>query len=177
MTKRRPLQKINILAGLLIVLFLVSCSEKDPAADYPLINLQDESQTRTSTESVLRFSIYLSKPSSEEVSVDYLLKDGTALAGKDYAAASGTIKIAANETQSLISVTIKGDATALRQPNLQFTIELNNPKLCTIGTGTATGTIVTEDGAYLPTDNTGYSTPLTYPGYTLAWSDEFRLST
>ena len=59
------------------------------------------------------------------------------------------------------------------QPNLQFTIELSNPKQCTIGTGTATGTIVTEDGAYLPTDNTGYSTPLTYPEYTLAWSDEF----
>ena len=82
--KKTTFQKINILAGLLMVLFLVSCSEKDPAADYPLINLQDESQTRTSTESVLRFSISLSKPSSEEVSVDYLLKDGTALAGKDF---------------------------------------------------------------------------------------------
>jgi beta-glucanase (GH16 family) len=56
---------------------------------------------------------------------------------------------------------------------LQFTIQLSNPKFCTISKATATGTLLTEDGTYLPTDNTGYSTPLSYPGYTLTWSDEF----
>ena len=35
------------------------------------------------------------------------------------------------------------------------------------------GVIVTQDGTNLATENTGYITPATYPGYTLAWSDEF----
>jgi len=173
MTKRVSIQKIYLLGGLIIAFLITSCSEKDPAADYPLLNIQDASQIRTETESTLRFSLYLSKAYAEEIAVDYLAKEGTALVTKDFAASSGTLKIAPNTTQATIDVTIKGDPTNLRQPNLQFTIELSNPKLCTISTGTATGTIVTEDGAFLPTDNTGYSTPLSYPGYTLAWSDEF----
>ncbi|HET7896311.1 MAG TPA: glycoside hydrolase family 16 protein, partial [Flavisolibacter sp.] len=37
----------------------------------------------------------------------------------------------------------------------------------------ATGTIVTEDGKNFVTDNAGYTTPIVYPGYTLAWQDEF----
>jgi len=101
------------------------------------------------------------------------LVDGTATAPKDYAAASGTVTIPANQTQATIDVQIKGDPTNLRQSNLQFSINLSNPKLCTIATASAKGTILTEDGSYLPTDNAGYSTPLTYPGYTLAWADEF----
>ena len=33
---------------------------------------------------------------------------------------------------------------------------------------------LTNDGTYLPTDSTGYSTPASYQGYTLTWSDEFN---
>jgi beta-glucanase (GH16 family) len=61
----------------------------------------------------------------------------------------------------------------VRHPNIQFTVKLSNPKFCTLTNSTANGTIITEDGTYLSTDNTGYTTPLTYPGYTLVWSDEF----
>jgi beta-glucanase (GH16 family) len=50
---------------------------------------------------------------------------------------------------------------------------LSNPKFCTLTSASATGTIITEDGANLSTENTGYTTPLTYPGYSLVWSDEF----
>ena len=71
---------------------------------------------------------------------------------------------------------LKGDPLNTRQPNLLFTVNLANPKNCTIKTASAKGTILTEDGTYLSTDNTGYSTPLTYPGYTLVWSDEFSES-
>jgi len=83
MTKRVSIQKIYLLGGLMIVFLIISCSEKDPAADYPAISIMDGSQIRTETESNLRFSINLSKQSAEELSVDYILKDGTALAGKD----------------------------------------------------------------------------------------------
>jgi len=44
----------------------------------------------------------------------------------------------------------------------------------TLGTPKATGTIVNTDLLYLPTDTTGYETAASYPGYHLAWSDEFN---
>ena len=45
---------------------------------------------------------------------------------------------------------------------------------CSIKTDKTTGTIINENGLYFPVDNTGYTTPDNYSGYTLAWSDEFN---
>ncbi len=45
-----------------------------------------------------------------------------------------------------------------RQKNLQFAIQLSNPVYCTLANTSATGTIITEDGTYLPTDNSGFTT-------------------
>ena len=156
----------------------VSCkkgSDTPPPAPatIPEITILDVSQPRTTANSTIQFYLNTNKATTNAVSVDYSIVDGTAIASKDYVAASGTVTIPANQTQAKIDVQIKGDPTNLRQNNLVFTVQLSNPKLCTIATTSATGTILTEDGTYLPTDNTGYSTPLTYPGYTLAWSDEF----
>jgi beta-glucanase (GH16 family) len=166
----------NMYIPLYLGLMLLSaCSkEKDPE---PVLTIGNVSQVRTTTESTMIFNISLDKMVNNNVSVDYILVDGTAKAPDDYVASSGTITIPANQVKASVNVQITGDPTNLRQPNLQFTIQLSNPKLCTIGTSTASGTIITEDGSYLPTDNTGYTTPLTYPGYTLVWSDEFSGNT
>ncbi len=169
--KMKTIIKPLIIPVYLSLLLLTSCSKgNDPG---PVVTVGDASQARTSVPSTMIFNLYLDKPSGSAVSVDYTLVDGTATAPKDYVASSGNISIPANETRASVNVQITGDQTNLRQANLQFTIQLSNPKLCTLGTSTATGTIVTEDGTYLPTENTGYTTPLTYPGYTLVWSDEF----
>jgi beta-glucanase (GH16 family) len=144
-----------------------------PPVTIPEISVQDVSQPRTASNATMQFYIISSKASANAVSVDYSFIDGTAISPKDYVAASGTATIAANQTSTTIDVQIKGDPTNLRQSNLQFTVQLSNPKLCTITTAAAKGTLLTEDGTYLPTDNAGYSTPSSYPGYTLAWSDEF----
>lgn len=139
----------------------------------PVLTMNDMSQPMTATNTKMQFYANISKASPNVVSVDYSIVDGTATSPKNFIAASGTISIPAGKKQSIIDVQIIGDPTNLRQPNLNFKVQLNNPKFCTIGTTTVSGTLLTEDGTYLPTDNTGYSTPETYPGYTLAWSDEF----
>jgi beta-glucanase (GH16 family) len=150
---------------------LFSCSKgNDP---YPELSIQDVSQERSTSESKMTFRLTLSKPASNTVSVDYVLTDGTAVSPDDFTAASGTLSIAENQTQATFDVIIKGDPLNKRQPNLQFTVNLSNPKFCTLHSTSAKGTIITEDGTYLLTDNTGYSTPSVYPGYTLIWSDEF----
>jgi len=159
-------------------LVLFSCKK---GSDTPLtppvaiseMTIQDVSQPRMATNSTMQFYLNLNKAATNAVSVDYTLVDGTATASKDYVAGSGTLTIPASQTQATIDVQLKGDPTNLRQNNLEFTVKLTNPKLCTIVKSTAKGTLLTEDGTYLPTDNTGYTTPSTYPGYTLAWSDEF----
>jgi len=105
--------------------------------------------------------------------VDYTLTDGTAVAPKDYTAASGTLTIPASKVQATIEIEIKGDPTEERQDNLEFALQLSNPKLCVLGVSSAKGVIITENGVSLSTDNAGYSTPSSYPGYTLVWKDEF----
>jgi beta-glucanase (GH16 family) len=172
MMNQKKLSEPILVVSFLISIFLwCSCSKaKDPD---PEISIQDGSQLRSVTENSIKFYVVLSKASANIVSADYSFTNGTAVSPGDFTSISGTLTIPANQTLTTVLVPIKADPLNTRQPNLQFTVELSNPKFCTIKTATAKGTIICEDGSYLPTDNTGYSTPLTYPGYTLAWSDEF----
>lgn len=164
-----------------LLISFFSCAKKgDDAAPPPVvpaIKIEDASQQRTTTVGIIRFPVTLNKTTTVPVSVDYTIIDGTATAAKDYTAASGTITIPANEFQAQIEVQIKGDPTDNRQNNLEFTVQLSNPKNGTINGTSAKGTIITENGTNFITDNTGYSTPLTYPGYNLVWNDEFSGAT
>lgn len=169
--------KEKLSGPVLIVIFSVgllhmsSCSKaSDPG---PELRVTDAVQIRSTTETTMQFHLILTKPVANDVSVDYSLTDGTAKAPGDYVSETGTVVISANQTEGTITVRLPGDPLNVRQPNLQFNVNLSNPRLCTIVTPSAKGIIVTEDGTYLATDNKGYTTPLTYPAYTLVWSDEF----
>lgn len=160
----------------LLLVTLLSCKKKESgAADVviPAVKAANVSQERLTTQSVMHVQFSLDKTTTVPVSVDYQLKDGTAFSGKDFVAASGTVTIAANKTMADLSITLKGDPNNTRQDNLTFTILLSNPKNCTIAASTATATIITENGTSLKTDTSGYSTSISYPGYSLVWSDEF----
>jgi beta-glucanase (GH16 family) len=176
MLKNRSVYATGLL---MISLLSFSCGKKGdtPAPVVPVIKMDDASQARTTTGSVMSFNVTLDKTTTVPVSVDYTVTDGTATAPKDYTAASGTVTISAGQTSAQVTVQIKGDATDTRQNNLEFTVQLSNAKACALGVLSAKGTIITENGINLPTDNTGYTTPLTYPGYTLAWADEFSGTT
>jgi len=58
------------------------------------------------------------------LSVDYSTTDGTAIAGQDYTAASGTLNFTAGETSKTIQLAILDDATT--EPGETFTIALRN---------------------------------------------------
>lgn len=59
------------------------------------------------------------------VQVDYATQDGTARAGVDYQAMSGTLYFAANQTTATIAVPVFGNR--LFQANRTFTVALANP--------------------------------------------------
>ncbi len=165
--------KVNIMLTKLLmgILILTSCQKEKESG--PEITVGDASVQRSFAEATMTFQVYRSKASGSAVNFDYVLQDGTAKAPGDYTSSSGTITIQPDQAKSSFDVKIAGDPTNLRESNLQFTVQLSDPVNCTLASTSATGTIVTENGTYLPTDNTGYTTPLSYPGYTLAWSDEF----
>ena len=168
------MQSDKIIPGLVFYILLIfSFSCKKAGEPGPVVSISDASVIRSKTESAMQFTISLSKPVTNSVSVDYTLVNGTAVSPADFTSATGTVSVPANQLQAGINVRIKGDPLDKRQPNLQFKVELSNPENCTILTSSAIGTIITENGTFLSTDNAGYTTPAIYPGYTLVWSDEF----
>jgi lysophospholipase L1-like esterase len=61
---------------------------------------------------------------------------------------SGTINFAAGDTSKTITVQVANDSTV--EPNEGFTVTLSSPTGASLGTATATGTIVNDDSAPLP---------------------------
>ena len=86
----------------------------------------------------------LSGPSGIEVSASYATKDGTAAAGSDYAAASGTLVFAPGEVSQTIRVAILDDALDEADEET-FALSLSAPTGATLDAGTALGTIRDDD--------------------------------
>ena len=122
-------------------------------SDTPVMTVSDATVTEGSSgSSVLEFTIKLSKPATEAVTVSYATANGTATAGSDYTATSGTLTFAPGETSKTVSVVVSGDT--LVEGNETLTLNLSGLSGgATLGTGTATGTIVNDDT--LPTLSVG----------------------
>jgi hypothetical protein len=171
--------KIRSFVYLLFTLVIIdSCSKGSgsstptpPAVALPVASISDISNERSSNSLKFQFNITLDKVSTSAININYTTVDGTALANTDYKPVSGTLTIPANSTSGSIEVEVNGDST--RKPNQTFSVQLSNPTNCTIATNKGTGTIINESLLYFPVDNAGYSTPTSYPGKTLVWSDEF----
>jgi beta-glucanase (GH16 family) len=149
-----------------------SSTPTTPVVALPIASISDISNERTANNLKFQFSITLDKVSTSAISLSYTTADVTAFANTDYKPVSGTLNIPANSNSGTIEVEVIGDST--RKANQTFSVQLSNPTNCTISTNKGTGTIINENLLYFPVDNTlGYSTPSSYPGKTLVWSDEF----
>ena len=73
------------------------------------------------------------------MTVDWATADGTAVAGEDYTAASGTLAFAAGETEKTVEVAVTADGAAEAAETL--TLTLSNASGATVGDGEATGTV------------------------------------
>jgi Calx-beta domain len=99
-----------------------------------------EGDTGTTT---LSLPVTLSGPAGHEIDVDYTTSDGTATAGNDYLAKSGTLVFAPGETTKHIEVTVNGDI--LVEGDETITVTLSAPFNADLGTSVATGTITNDD--------------------------------
>ena len=91
----------------------------------------------------LAFAVTLDRSTSAAVQVDYATRDGTAQAGSDYTASSGTLSFAPGETAKTVTVAVLDDSHDEGSETL--TLVLSNPSGAYLADGEATGTIENSD--------------------------------
>ena len=116
----------------------------DDAAPARLLSIDDatvaEGNSGTTTAT---FTVTMSSASSEQVTVDFATANGTATAGEDYVAATGTVTFTPGDTSETIAVTVNGDTTF--ESDETFNVTLTNPVGAGISDGTGLGTITNDD--------------------------------
>lgn len=100
------------------------------------VTVPDDSNLSTTA----TFTVSLSTAAAQTVTVNFATADGTALAGTDYQATSGTLTFAPGVTSRTISVTVPG--TLYAEPTRQFTVSLSQPTAGLVTTGSATGSVL-----------------------------------
>ena len=95
----------------------------------------------------LVFDLTLSRAAGQAVSVQYATRDGTARAGEDYEAGTGTATVAAGQSTAQIVVPLRMDL--LSEPDETFVVTLTRADGARLDDVQATGTIedAAEDGA------------------------------
>ena len=112
--------------------------------DLPSLAINDvsvtegNSGTRTAT-----FTVTLAPASTQPVTVAYATANGTATAGSDYVATSGTLTLAAGITTQTIAVTVTGDTTV--EPDESFVVNLSGPANAVIGDAQGQATVTNDD--------------------------------
>jgi hypothetical protein len=113
----------------------------------PTLSINGVSVTEGDTGTVAAvFTVTRGGPLDQTSTVDYATADDTAtVTGADYAAASGTLTFAPEETSQQITVLVNGD-TLDEGISEQFVVNLSNPANAIIQQGQGIGTIVDDDG-------------------------------
>jgi hypothetical protein len=93
---------------------------------------------------IATFTVSLSNPSYQPITVDFATQDGTAtVADGDYLSQSGQLMFTPGETTQTIAITINSDTK--REANETFRLVLRNPINATIDKAVGIGTILNDD--------------------------------
>lgn len=98
---------------------------------------------RYGRESLVALTVTLSTPAGIPVTVNYATASGTALAGSDFASASGTVTFAPGQTSRTILVPTLDDAAY--EGNETFVVNLSSPMGGVIADSQGVGTIIDND--------------------------------
>ncbi len=117
-------------------------AEVEAQADGPALRVAD-ARAREGEDAAVEFTVTLAPAASGTVTVDYASADGTAKAGEDYTAASGTLVFAPGETEKTIAVALLDDA--VDEGEESFALRLSNAAGAALADAEATGAIVNSD--------------------------------
>lgn len=163
---------------LLVLTIFNNCTKKGGSAPAPTlakISVNDISAPEGNTGTApFTFTISLDHASTQTITVTYTATEGFARINTDFLPASQTITFLPNETQKTISIAVVGDD--LKEGDDDFKIILSAAVNAAIYKGIGLAVIVNDDNR-VDFTNAGYDAPTSYPGYTLAWADEFNGTT
>ncbi len=174
---------INRSIWLLLILFvsvitIQSCSEDSDGTaaplNLPILVAEDISISEGDTDETINLELTLTGTNKTNAVVNFAAISGTATSGIDFEVlTAGKIVFSPEEKTKSISIKILGDG--VKEINESFTIKFYNPINMTIKNEVIKVTILDDDdntaGLQIPTS--GYTTPTTYEGYKMVWSDEF----
>ena len=126
----------------------------DAAATLPALSVGDVSlREGDSGTAELMFVVTLDRAANGPVTVNYATANGTATAGADYAALTGTLTFAAGETSKMVHVAVNGDIAV--EANETFSLTLSGATGATIADATAVGQITDDDTQQDPGNGAG----------------------
>ena len=121
----------------------VATQSDSQAGDAPVSIAVQDARATEGVDEIISFEVTLSAAASEPVTVDWSTADGTATAGQDYVASSGTLTFTAGETAQSIEVTVLDDAHDEGEET--FTLQLSDAAGAKLADAEATGTISNSD--------------------------------
>jgi len=113
--------------------------------DGPSLVISDAPPVLEGPSASATFTVVLSAPSAQTVSVSFSTADGTATEFEDYEATGGTLTFAPGQTSGSIVVTVSDDP-GMPEPNETFFVNLGGAAYAVIVDGQGLGTIVDDDG-------------------------------
>jgi hypothetical protein len=126
--------------------------DDDPA---PAFSISNASVVEGNSGTVLiTFTVTLNTASGKITTVDYSTADGTATAGVDYVANSGTLTFLPGETSKSVSFSVFGDLDV--ESDETFFVNLSNAGNATIANAQGVGTILNDDVPGNPLELTGF---------------------
>ena len=153
------------------LIFNSSCkTEDDDPTILPLISVESVEEVEGNSGTVtLSFKVRSNEAAKTTITFDYATEDGTAVAGEDYEETSGSGRIETGQSETFIDVTVTSDTQIENDEN--FKLVISNAANANIALATGIGTIINDEEL---TGDEGYTTPMSYPDYTLVWADEFE---
>jgi len=135
---------------------LAELDERSLPSGNPAFSINDVARVdRINGQTAFEFTVSLSQPSTQPVSVSYATADGTATAAEgDYVPTAGMLKFAKGQTAATVTVVVNGATVA--EPDETFLVKLSKASHAAIADGTGVGTIQE------PVPTAAYDTNSTY---------------
>jgi len=170
--------KKSLVFTLSLATIFAACIKEDdgtpPALNLPTITVSDLTIAEGDVDAVVQLEVTLSGENKTNAIVTFSAIAESAESSLDFEIlTTERLIFASGETKKVIEINIKGDE--VKETKETFQIKLYNPMNVKLEKDVATITIEDDDNntAGLVIPASGYTSADAYPGYTLAWSDEF----
>lgn len=158
----------------LLLLLIAACGKKggDDNGVKPQLNFNDVTVNEGNGGTAnVEIKLTLNQGAGKSFTLTWSTIEGTAKAGQDFTAVTNqAVTFQPNEKEKTITVAVVADD--LKENDETFQVRIENSPSVTLLRQTATITLKNDD-TRIPFNNTGYNVAGSYPGYVLAWGEEF----